>query len=347
MNMVGPAITARTRGCPSDDRRQTAAATAAGPALVPHISAVRDVQQRWNQVPLRRRLQLIRGFRHQLVDRVDALLCSVNYPHRQGPTETLAAELIPLADACRFLEREAPRILAARRLSRRGRPLWLTGVTVELRRDPVGIVLIVAAANYPIFLPGVQLVQALAAGNGVLLKPGLGASPAATALHEALIAAGMEPQLVQVLPEQASAVEAALEAGVDKLVLTGSAETGRRLLAQLPATLTPATMELSGCDAVFVLPDADLDRLVRCLAFGLRFNGSATCMAPRRIFVPGTLKQELERRLREACSSLAPAAESSLPESVARLWKLAIQQGARLITGSVVAQSGETHCAHR
>ena len=46
-------------------------------------------------------------------------------------------------------------------------------------------------------------------------------------------------------------------------------------------------MELSGCDAVFVLPGADVERAVAALAFGLRLNGSATCMAPRRLFLVG------------------------------------------------------------
>ena len=70
------------------------------------------------------------------------------------------------------MEKQAGEILAPRRLSRRGRPMWLRGVSVELRREPFGIVLIVGASNYPLFLPGVQALQALVAGNAVLIKPG-------------------------------------------------------------------------------------------------------------------------------------------------------------------------------
>jgi acyl-CoA reductase-like NAD-dependent aldehyde dehydrogenase len=55
----------------------------------------------------------------------------------------------------------------------------------------------------------------------------------------------------------------------------------------LAAHRTPAVMELSGCDAVFVLPGATVDRVAAALAFGLRLNGSATCMAPRRLFLVG------------------------------------------------------------
>ncbi len=341
-------MTAKTQDCEPDVRRQPTATITACNELARRIASARDAQRRWRRVPLKDRLLLIRNFRHQLVDRTEIFVHSVTNAHRQGPTETVAAELIPLADACRFLEREARRILAARRLSRGSRPLWLSGVTVQLHRDPLGVVLIVAAGNYPIFLPGVQAAQALAAGNAVLLKPGVGGTRAARALQDAWTAAGLDADLVHVLPEPAPTVKAALQAGVDKLVLTGSAETGRRLLAEASATLTPSTMELSGCDAVFVMPGADLDRLARCLAFSLRFNGGATCMAARRVFVPIALQAELERRLCEACSSLTHGTDvsthastgASLPESALIQVEAAIEQGARPITGTAVHHEG-------
>ena len=79
--------------------------------------------------------------------------------------------MLPLAEACRFLEREAEAILAPRRPGRRALPLWLSRVRREIRREPLGVVLIIGPGNYPLLLPGVQLIQALAAGNAVLLKP--------------------------------------------------------------------------------------------------------------------------------------------------------------------------------
>ena len=224
-------------------------------------------------------------------------------PHRNGPAETLAGELIPLADACKFLENEAERILAPRRISNRRRPLWLGRVSVALQREPFGTVLIVGAANYPLFLPGVQALQALVAGNSVLIKPGRGASAAAQALVNTFCGAGLDPSLVQVLPEDVAWVASAVEAGVDKVVLTGSAETGCRVQSLLATSLTPATMELSGCDAVFVLESADLDRVARCLAFGLRFNGSATCIAPRACLCRDPSKPRWKKSCSNKCCS--------------------------------------------
>ena len=94
---------------------------------------------------------------------------------RLRPTlESLTAEVLPLAEACRFLEREAGKLLAPLRLGKRGLPLWLAGVRSEIQREPFGVVLIIGPGNYPLLLPGVQLIQALVAGNAVLLKPGVG-----------------------------------------------------------------------------------------------------------------------------------------------------------------------------
>jgi acyl-CoA reductase-like NAD-dependent aldehyde dehydrogenase len=168
------------------------------------------------------------------------------------------------------------------------------------------VVLILAPGNYPLFLPGVQLLQALVAGNAVLLKPASGCTAPLATLSTLLEDAGLPGQLVQLLDEDVACARTTIAQGVDRVVLTGSADTGRALLADLAPQLTPATLELSGNDAVFVLPDADLDLVADALAFGLRLNNGATCIAPRRVFVRHALAGELERRLQVHLSSMPP-----------------------------------------
>ena len=88
---------------------------------------------------------------------------------------------------------------------------------------------------------------------------------------------------MQVLSETPAAAQTAIATGVDKVLLTGSATTGAAVLTLLAPHLTPAVLELSGCDAAFVRADADLDLVIRALTFSLRLNGGATCIAPRRV----------------------------------------------------------------
>ena len=151
---------------------------------------------------------------------------------------------------------------------------------------------------------------------------------------DCLQAAGLDSGLCRVLPESAGAGAASIEAGVAKVVLTGSAPTGRAVLAQLAPRLVPATMELSGCDAAFVLDDADLRLVVDALQFGLRLNRGRTCMSPRRVFVMRDRAQELERALAATVQGvgrmpLDAGTEARLRELVGE----ALEQGARLIAG--------------
>ena len=67
------------------------------------------------------------------------------------------------------------------------------------------MVLIIAPANYPLFLPGVQALQALVAGNAVLWKPAPGGTAAAEALRDVLVGCGLDPPLLQLLDESAQA----------------------------------------------------------------------------------------------------------------------------------------------
>ena len=223
---------------------------------------------------------------------------------------------MPLVEACRFRSAKPVGFLLPNGLARTPALFGCVRVTAETRREPLGVVLIIAPANYPLFLPGVQALQALVAGNAVLWKPAAGGSAAAEALRDVLVGCGLDPALLQLLGESPQAAVDAMASGVDKVFLTGSATTGKAVLHEAAAHLTPTVMELSGCDALFVLPGADLDRTVAAVVFGLRFNGSATCMAPRRLFLIGS-HPGLVPALLEQLKSLPPV---NLAARIRALW---------------------------
>ena len=287
------------------------------------IGASRKAGAQWAAQTLPDRLRVIARLRRMLGRDAPALAATVARP----PADTLMAEVLPLAEAARFLLRQAPALLAPKRL-KGGRPAWLWGVSAEIRREPCGVVLVLAPGNYPLFLPGAQALQALAAGNAVCVKPAPGCTAPMAALGAMLGQAGLPDGVFTILGENDG--PAAVRAGFDRIVLTGSAATGRAVLAQAAQTLTPATVELSGSDAMFVLPGADLDLVASCLLYGLRLNGGATCIAPRRVFAPPALLPPLEERLRARAAETPDAVP---PERVAtRLAELAadaIAAGAR------------------
>jgi aldehyde dehydrogenase (NAD+) len=148
-------------------------------------------------------------------------------------------------------------------------------------------------------LTGSQLLHALVAGNGVLIKPAEGCQQVTRKLAELCVQCGVPSDLVQVLGSSLEAGKQAMALGVDHVVMTGSSGSGRRVLEQAIGHLSSATVELSGCDSVFVLASADLDRVADLLRFGIRLNGGATCIAPRRVFVLESMLDRFMQKLKQ------------------------------------------------
>ena len=218
--------------------------------------------------------------------------------------DTLATELLPLLAGCKFLEHEAGRILAPRRLGLSRRPLWMTGVAAEILRVPLGHVLVIGPSNFPLFIPGSHVMQALAAGNRVTWKPGAGGGAVAQLMARMLVEAGLPASALTVTDESVEAAREALAARPDKVIFTGSTKTSQSLLAKLAETATPAVLELSGADAIIVSPTADLQQVAKAVAFGLRLNGGAVCMSPRRLFATPSTMSSLRPLLQEALAKV-------------------------------------------
>ena len=305
----------------------------AQPSSVPEtLARIHKAQRVWSLAPLRDRLGMIKRFRHLIAEEAEQLASLVELPQRSGIADTLAAEVMPLADACRFLERNAAKLLAPKQESASDRPAWGRGLKVQTHRDPIGTVMVIGTWNYPLFLAGVQTIQAIAAGNAVLIKPGDGTTAVTKQFVEMLFRSGISRHLIEVLPEEPTMAQEAIDkGGVDKVVFTGSAETGRKVLAQLAKSNTPSVMELSGNDAVFVLPEANLERAAKCVAFGLRMNGSSTCIAPRRVFVPHDQIEEFKAQLLKHVDASSFPVHPKAGDLAARLVGAATESGANLL----------------
>ncbi len=305
-------------------------------------------QRRWAARPMTDRLQIVRDARHWMAAHPEIFVEAISTELYRAQADTLVTELLPLLDAMRFLEKNAGGLLAPRKLGSTGRPLWLAGVQAEIHRDPLGHILIIGPANFPLFLPGVQAMQALVAGNAVTWKPGTGGRAIAAAFAHALREGGLPRGILDITDDSVEAAETALAHYPDKVVFTGSYDTGRNILSTLAATATPATMELSGADAVVVLPSADLRVTVKAIAFGLRLNGSEVCMSPRRLIATRETLAALRPLLAEALASLpAVRLKSRTVDTLTRLLADAYASGARLLPLATQPITSSEEAAHR
>lgn len=256
------------------------------------INAAREAQQQWAACDIRRRARMIGDLRPRLAEGANDLAREAAAVHRRPLAEKLVSEVLPLIEACRFLEKNAASILRTKRFGRRGRPLWLSGSLFEIERKPHGIVLIVAPSNYPLFIPAVQTLHAIAAGNAVLLKPHEDAAEVAARFVE-LTHQFIPSDLIQLLPANVEAAHEAVSCGIDKVIFTGASQNGRAFLRLLAKTSTPSVMELSGADIVYVRRDADLERAAKAIAFGQHLNGGNTCIAPRSVIADRGIARHL------------------------------------------------------
>ncbi len=263
------------------------------------MDAARHTQQEWSGRSVRERANVARAVCHQLVEQAEWLGEAITIPQRRDFRETLSGELMPLAAAAKWLSKRANRLLAPESPSLFDLPLWMGRLSTTIYHEPLGTVLLVTTWNYPLLIPGVQMLQALVAGNAVVVKPAPQCELLMSRWCEMLVSCGVPRGLIVLLDSAVSSAKSAIDCGVDKVFITGSSSTGRKVLGTLSDRLTPATLELSGCDAVYILPSADIERAVQSLVFGLEFNGSATCIAPRRVFVPHSMLEKLETGLRE------------------------------------------------
>lgn len=281
-------------------------------AAPPPADASIEVECDWAHTPLKKRVRLIGRLRHVLAEQPERFVEPLRgLPTRTHDAETLSAELLPLAEACKWLEKNAFKRLRPQKLGGRGRPSWLWGVSAEIHRDPMGNVLIIAPGNFPLFLPGVQIVQAIVAGNRVWVKPSPapGSRQVMLELAAALRGLGLPDGALTVMgtdPAEANAIFSTF----DKVFLTGSEATGAIVQEQCADHGIPCVMELSGCDAVIVMDGADVELAAKCVAFGLTLNGSATCIAPRRAFVEHHLHDALVEKLKALLEAREPAAVS-------------------------------------
>lgn len=310
------------------------------------VRRCREQQPAWARRPLAERLRPVRALRRLLVGECDRLCEAVRRDLGKAPGEAIGAEVLPLADACRFLEQSAARLLRPRRVPTSQRPLWLWGQTDRVHRRPHGLVGVIGTWNYPFTLNGVQMVQALTAGNGVLWKPSEVAPESARVLFELLQRAGYPADLVHLLPATRAAGEELAAADIDHVVFTGSDAVGRVLAANLAPRLVSSTLELSGCDAMFVLEDADVALAAQAAWFGCNINRGQTCIAVRRAFVQRGVYEPFVKHLEPLAAAAQPVrlALAGAVRQAGRLVDEAVAGGGRRLDCAAEADGDERSC---
>lgn len=240
---------------------------------------------------------LVRGNRDAL-----AAAISADFGNR-AVQETMLAEVVPVLSAIRHTKRHLARWMRPerRRVGINAQPgrAWVEYL-------PLGCVGIVSPWNYPLFLTAGPLIDALAAGNRVILKPSE-LTPRFSALLARLIAAAFDPALVSVILGGAEVAQALCALPLDHLVFTGSTHVGRLVALAAAENLVPVTLELGGKSPAILCSGFDVAAAARTIATAKFFNAGQTCIAPDYVLVPQEHVQAFADAVMTRLRSMFPA----------------------------------------
>ncbi len=172
-----------------------------------------------------------------------------------------------------------------------------------LQPEPLGVVLIIGAWNYPLQLVLAGMAAAIAAGNCVVLKPSE-LAPATSDAVAKLVPKYMDNDCIRVVEGSVPETTALLEQPWDHILYTGGGNVGRIVMAAAAKHLTPVTLELGGKSPCVVLPDADLLTTARRITWGKFTNAGQTCIAPDYILVDAATEKKLVPLLRQAVTEM-------------------------------------------
>lgn len=264
---------------PPSERRLTAIA-----------SRLREGQREWAATALDERIAVLESWRAELGRRRPALQKALSAD--TGRWLLAGLEVDVTAGALASWCAAAPGIL----VDEGGDSSLVPGVRYESQRVPLGLLGVISPWNFPLVLSLIDAVPAVLAGCAVLIKPSEVTPRFIEPLRETIAAV---PPLAAVLEVCAGAGEtgAALIDQVDAVCFTGSVRTGRAVAAAAARNFIPAFLEMGGKDAAIVLASADVERAATALLRGSVTATGQVCYSIERIYVEGSIHDELVSRL--------------------------------------------------
>ena len=196
-------------------------------------------------------------------------------------------------------------------LGRRGMPsgMMLMNHASYLEYQAFGVIGVIGPWNYPVFTPMGSIAYALAAGNAVVFKPSEYTPAVAKWLEAACARAIPEAPVLQVVTGLGATGAALCSSGVNKVAFTGSAPTGKKVMAACAETLTPVLMELGGKDALIVTDDADIDEAATAAVWGGLQNAGQACISVERVYATEGVYDQLVQRIIEVASKVKAGSE--------------------------------------
>ena len=270
------------------------------------IKTVADMQSQFSRMQNLSRTQPINDWatRRDQLDNLELMLSdnqqllanaiSADFGYR-SESETQFAELFPSFTGISHAKKHGKRWMKAQRVSISA--LYMPAHN-EILPQPLGVVGIMVPWNYPLFLAIGPMIDAITAGNRIMVKMSEAAPQFAQTFAET-ISRYFSADMVCVVIGEVEIAAAFSELPFDHLLYTGSTAVGKKVMAAAAPNLTPVTLELGGKSTVIVLEGANLENAVNRVMMGKTLNAGQTCIAPDYVLIQRQHHDEFVRLARE------------------------------------------------
>lgn len=247
------------------------------------VRFARNAQPAWAALSYRERARFILRARELVLARMEEIARLISRETGKPPVEAISMEVVPTLDLMHYFAQHTERLLKRERISLG--QYGLMGRSSYIFYKPLGVAGIISPWNFPWATPLDEVVMALMAGNAVVLKPSELTSLTALKIGAIFKEAQLPPGLLEIVTGDGSTGAALVAAGVDKIMFTGSVETGKRVAEAAAKQLIPVVLELGGKDPMIVLEDAKLENAARAAIWGAYCNSGQACASIERCYV--------------------------------------------------------------
>ncbi len=269
------------------------------------VERARAAQPDWATLGFERRGDLLRDLRRWIVQNRKRVVDSLVAEGGRPPDEVLLTDVWYSGDAIGFWAKNAQKYLADEKI--RSSSPFMLGKKLVLRYRPVGVVGVIGPWNYPLVNTFGDAIPALMAGNSVVMKPS-----EITPLTSLLVAEGAKevgfPPGVLTVATGLGETGAAIVDNADMIMFTGSARTGKKIMARAAERLVPVSLELGGKDPFIVLSDANLERAANVAVQWSMSNSGQICQAVERVYVEEPVHDEFVAKVVEKVGALRQGA---------------------------------------
>src|SRR5438552_2427436 len=247
------------------------------------VGRAREAQHEWAGASFRERRRVVMKARKIILNELEEIALLISRETGKPIAEAIAMELTPTLDLMQYFARKTASLLRPRRVSV-GQYALMGRSSYEIYK-PLGVVGIISPWNFPWATPVDEVAMGLMAGNAVVLKPSELTPLTGLKIKDVFDRAGLAEGLLQVVTGDGSTGAALVGAGVDKIMFTGSVNTGKRVAEAAARYLIPVVLELGGKDPMIVLDDADVPNAARGAVWGAFANCGQTCASVERCYV--------------------------------------------------------------